>query len=370
MVDFVSMSAGEIRTAIPFFFALIFVEWLAGGARLYRLNDSIADLGAGIGQQVFAIPLSAILIWTYAWVFKTTALANWPSSSTWSWIAAFVLVDFAYYWFHRASHRVNFIWATHIVHHQSEEYNLTVALRQSWIQGLFSMVFYLPLATLGIPLEVALGAIALNTIGQFWFHTRAIGRMGWLELVLNTPSHHRVHHGRNPKYLDKNYAGVLIVWDRLFGTFVREEEEPVYGVVKPLNSWNVVWANTHQWVELARFCAAAKNWKERILVWFLPPARLSGPAPEVNAGNLVKFDARGTQFGQIYATFIFLTALAGLFVLNAHVSTWSTLGQAGAGALVIWTLASAGAFLEQKPWAKWAEAGRLVLVLAFVSQVW
>jgi alkylglycerol monooxygenase len=364
------MDSGKIQTAIPFFFALIFVEWLAGGARLYRLNDSIADLGAGIGQQVFAIPLNALLVWTYAWIFKTTALMKWPASSAWSWITAFVLVDFAYYWFHRASHRVNFIWATHIVHHQSEEYNLTVALRQSWIQGLFSMVFYLPLATLGIPLEVALGAVVLNTIGQFWFHTRAIRRMGWLELLLNTPSHHRVHHGRNPKYLDRNYAGVLIVWDRLFGTFVPEEEEPVYGVVKPLNSWSVVWANTHQWIELARFCAAAENWKDKMLVWFQPPEQLSGPAPAVNAGKVVKFDARGTRFGQWYAIFIFLTALAGLFVLNAHLSTWSTLQQVAAGALLIWTLATTGAFLERKSWAKWAEVLRLAFVLAFVHSVW
>src|SRR5262249_13884093 len=212
------MDAGEIRSAIPFFLALILVEWLIAGSRVYRLNDSISDLGAGIGQQIFAIPLNALLVAAYIWVSKTTALAKWPEASIWSWIVAFLLVDLCYYWFHRASHRVNFIWATHIVHHQSEEFNLSVALRQSWIQSLFSMVFYLPLATLGVPLEVALGAIALNTIGQFWFHTRVIGRLGWLEWVLNTPSHHRVHHGRNPKYLDKNYAGVLIIWDRLFGT--------------------------------------------------------------------------------------------------------------------------------------------------------
>jgi sterol desaturase/sphingolipid hydroxylase (fatty acid hydroxylase superfamily) len=357
----------EVRAAIPFFFALIFVEFLVGGARLFRLNDSIADLGAGIGQQVFAIPLNAILVGIYAWLSRTTALMKWPESSLWSWIGAFLLVDLAYYWFHRTSHRVNFIWATHIVHHQSEEYNLTVALRQSWIQGLFSMVFYFPLATLGVPLQVALGAIAVNTVGQFWFHTRAIGRMGWLEWVLNTPSHHRVHHGRNPKYLDKNYAGVLIIWDRFFGTFVTEEEEPVYGTVKPLNSWNVVWANSHQWVEVARFCAAAGNWKSKILIWFLAPETLSGQAPEVTAGTAVKFDSRGTRFGEVYAIFIFLTGLAALFVLLAHLSTWSVLRQAVAGALVIWTLLSSGAFLERKPWAKWAEAARLAVIVIFLA---
>src|SRR5262245_28417696 len=179
------MEADAIRAAIPFFFALIFVERLAGGARLYGLNDSLSNLSAGVGQQVFAIPLTALLVWIYAWLFKTTALMTWPANSFWSWIVAFVLVDFAYYWFHRASHRVSFIWAVHIVHHQSEEYNLAVALRQSWIQGLFAMFFYLPLATLGFPVEVASVAIALNTIGQFWFHTRAIRRLGYLEWVLN-----------------------------------------------------------------------------------------------------------------------------------------------------------------------------------------
>jgi sterol desaturase/sphingolipid hydroxylase (fatty acid hydroxylase superfamily) len=185
------MEADAIRAAIPFFFALIFVERLAGGTRLYRLNDSLSNLSAGIGQQVLSIPLTALLVWIYAWLFKTTALMSWPANSFWSWVAAFVLVDFAYYWFHRASHRVSFIWAAHIVHHQSEEYNLTVALSQSWIQSLFTMFFYLPLATLGFPTEVALGAIALSAIGQFWFHTRAVGRLGFLESFLNTPSHHR-----------------------------------------------------------------------------------------------------------------------------------------------------------------------------------
>jgi sterol desaturase/sphingolipid hydroxylase (fatty acid hydroxylase superfamily) len=360
------MKADAIRAAIPFFFALIFVERLAGGGRLYGLNDSLSNLSAGIGQQVFAIPLTALLVWIYAWVFKTTALINWPANSFWSWIAAFVLVDFAYYWFHRASHRVSFIWAAHIVHHQSEEYNLTVALRQSWIQSLFTTFFYLPLATLGFPTEVALGAIAMSTIGQFWFHTRAIGRLGFLESFLNTPSHHRVHHGRNSKYLDKNYGAVFIVWDRLFGTFTPEEEEPVYGIVKPLNSWNVVWANTHHWIELARLCRSSKKWRRKILLWFLPPAVLGGPVPQVSPATLEKYDARGTRLGQLYGAFIFLTALAALFVFTAHLTTWSLPRQIAAGMFIIWSLLSAGAFLEQKRWRKASECARLTFLLAIV----
>jgi len=362
------MEAGEIQAAIPFFFALILVELLVGGRNLYGLNDSIADLGNGIGQQVLGIPLTALLVLIYSWVYEKTALIHLPPSSLRTWIVAFILVDLAYYCFHRMSHRVSFIWATHIVHHQSEEYNLAVALRQSWLQGLLSMFFYFPLATLGFPLRVALGTIALNTIGQFWIHTRTITRMGPLEWVLNTPSHHRVHHGRNPRYLDKNYAGVLIVWDRLFGTFKPEDEEPVYGIVNPLNSWNPVWANTHHWIDLARMSAAAKGWR-KIAIWFLPPERLVGPPPEVSATTLRKYDARGTRLGQFYAILLFLTALGGLFFLFENVDKWSALTQIAVGALVIWTLACTGGFLERRPWARWAEMVRLLCIAALVVSI-
>jgi alkylglycerol monooxygenase len=362
------MEAGEIKVAIPFFFALILIELLVGGRKLYRLNDSIADLGNGIGQQVVAIPLTLLLILIYNWLYEKTALTPLPRSNPWSWIVAFFLVDLAYYCFHRASHRVSIIWATHVVHHQSEEYNLAVALRQSWLQGLLSMFFYFPLATLGFPVDVTLGAIALNTIGQFWIHTRAIDRMGPLEWFLNTPSHHRVHHGRNPRYLDKNYGGVLIIWDRLFGTFTPEEEEVFYGIVQPLNSWNVVWANTHQWIDLARLSAAAKGWR-KFAIWFLPPEKLGGPPPEVNALTVRKYDAQGTRLGQIYGIFIFVTALAGLFLFSEHHSRWNTLTQIAVGTLLIWTLACSGGFLEQRAWVKWAEPVRILCLTALLASL-
>lgn len=353
-----------VKTAIPVFLGLILVEWLVGGSKIYRLNDSIADLGSGIGQQIFAVPLALFFVFIYRGLYTATALIHWSAHSVWTWITAFLLVDCLYYWFHRSSHRISFIWAAHIVHHQSEELNLAVALRQSWLQGLFSMVFYFPLAILGFPLEVTVTAMALNTIGQFWFHTRMIGKLGPLEWVLNTPSHHRVHHGRNPNYLDKNYAGVLIIWDRLFGTFTSEEEAPVYGIVKPLNSWNVVWANTHYWIELARLSAEATNWKQKILVWFLPPDKLAGPAPDVSAATVKKYDARGTRSGQIYGAFTFLTALIGLFLFLAPFPWWNTTRHFAAACFLIWTLTCSGAFLEDKSWAKWAETARLTALLA------
>ena len=358
-----------VKIAIPFFLAMILVEWFAGGARFYRLNDSISDLGAGIGQQIFGVPLTLLLVVIYSWIHRSTSVIHWPANSPWTWLTAFLLVDLCYYWFHRASHRVNFIWATHIVHHQSEELNLAVALRQSWFQELFSMFFYFPLALLGLPVEVTLTAIALNAVGQFWFHTRRIKRVGWLEWVLNTPSHHRVHHARNPEYLDKNYGGVLIVWDRLFGTFTPETKEPVYGTVKPFHSWNAVWANLHYWVELARLSAAATSWKQKVLVWFLPPSELGGPPPEVNLATVRKYDARGTRLGQLYGVFIFVTALVGLFLLMAPFSWWNLERRAAVAALVVGTLACSGAFLDRKSWAKWAEVARLVFGTAILLAV-
>ncbi|HET9943217.1 MAG TPA: sterol desaturase family protein [Terriglobia bacterium] len=359
-----------VKIAIPLFLAMILVERLAGGARFYGLNDSISNLGAGIGQQIFAIPLTVLLIAIYSWLHRSTALVHWPLNSPWTWITVFLLVDLCYYWFHRASHRINFIWATHIVHHQSEELNLAVALRQSWLQELFSMFFYFPLAVLGFPVEATVTAIAVNAVGQFWFHTRRIGRMGWLEWVLNTPSHHRVHHAKNPQYLDRNYAGVLIIWDRLFGTFTPEEEEPVYGTVKPLRSWNAVWANVHYWFELAQASAAAASWKEKILVWFLPPGESGGTSPaEGGPATVKKYDARGTPFGQIYGVFIFLTALVGLFFLLEPSSWWNLERQVGAGGLIIWTLACSGGFLDGKSWAKRAEVARLAFGAAILLAI-
>jgi sterol desaturase/sphingolipid hydroxylase (fatty acid hydroxylase superfamily) len=162
---------------------------------------------------------------------------------------------------------VNLLWAGHVVHHSSEEYNLSVALRQSSLHGLFTWVFYLPLALLGVPAEMFIACYALNLVYQFWIHTEIIGRMPrWFEAVMNTPSHHRVHHAINPRYLDRNYAGVFIVWDRLFGTFEaeREDDRPRYGVVRQLGSFNILWAALHEWVGIVRDLLNAPGWRNKL----------------------------------------------------------------------------------------------------------
>ena len=242
--------------AIPIFVISIIVEfWLAYRAQraLYNTADTLTNLQLGTGQLLVGLitkaPLLALYHLVYLWG-QGVGIPSWDVSSWPLWVLGFLVMDCAYYWFHRLSHEVNFLWAAHAVHHQSEYYNLSVALRQSWIQQVYSGIFYIPLALLGIPVEMFFTLNALNTLSQFWIHTELLGKLGTFELWLNTPSHHRVHHGTDDEYVDRNYAGALIIWDRLVGSFIEEDQTPRYGVIKPLRSWNPLWANLDVWSQM------------------------------------------------------------------------------------------------------------------------
>ena len=242
----------------------------------------------------------ALTVGAYTAVFHFTAVVAYmgffygPSSV---WMGAFVLTDFAYYWAHRTSHEVNLLWIGHSVHHQSEDYNLGVALRQSVLQKVLLMWVYWPLAALGFPPEMFLTSMAINLLYQFWIHTELIDRMGPLEWVLNTPSHHRVHHGRNPEYIDRNHAGVFIIWDRMFGTFQEEIVKPTYGVTRPTDSFNPVYAQWKPVADLWRDLRAIPGWLDRVRFLFAPPGWYpesvggSQSAPDIT-GEEVKFNPR------------------------------------------------------------------------------
>jgi hypothetical protein len=271
------------------------------------------------------------------------------------------------------SHEVNAFWAAHVVHHQSEDFNLAVALRQSALQSGFSWVFYLPLALAGFPPLVFLACSSFNTLYQFWIHTRAIGRLGPLEWVLNTPSNHRVHHGRNPKYIDRNHGGTLIVWDRLFGTYQAEEEEPVYGITQPLASWNPVWANLHYWVELLQTARRTRSWSDRIRLFLKPPgwrpSELGGfsAASEVDRETYRKWDAPRPPGLAAYVLAQFVPVLAGASLLlfrQEQLDRWSL--AVGAG-LIAASLVALGGLLEGRPWALRFETLRLVLVAGWAA---
>jgi len=364
-----------IVLAIPVFFLLIGIEilWARREEKdLYRLNDSVGDLSCGILEQVGGVFLKTGLFAGYLFVYDRYRVFEIPLGSGLAWVLAWLGVDFFYYWFHRLSHEVNAGWAAHIVHHQSEEYNLTVALRQSVFQGALSWVFYLPLAALGFPPAMFLTVSSLNTLYQFWIHTRTIGRLGPLEWVLNTPSHHRVHHGRNPKYIDRNHAGSLIVWDRMFGTFQAEEEEPVYGITKPLDTWNPLWANLHYWKELFAMARKARRPLDRLRVFWKPPgwrpADLGGfdPAPEVDRATYRKYDPPVSRALEIYVVlqFVALNLAATVFLHRQR-----DLGGAPRLAAALWILAALvalGGLLDLRSWARGLEVSRL-LTLALTT---
>ena len=241
-----------IVIAIPFFALLIaFEAYLAvRKEEVYDRKDAWTNIALGFGSVAFGFVFSIIQTFFYVGVYENFAPYKMPMNTWWAWTILLFVDDFAYYWFHRFSHEIRFFWNFHVVHHSSNQYNLSVAVRQSWFSGVAHWIFYLPAALLGFPLWAFLTMHALNLIYQFWIHTKLVGRVGFLENILNTPSHHRVHHGVNDEYLDRNYGGIFIFWDKLFGTFTEEIKTPRYGITKPLESRNWLWINSHGWTEM------------------------------------------------------------------------------------------------------------------------
>ena len=258
--------------AVPAFILLLVVEMLVSlraDKSRYEARDTLTSLMLGTGSQVAGALVGAAVVGMAVWVYQFhlfeigLAFRQW----WWAWILCFLLDDLAYYVFHRSAHRVRWFWASHVIHHSSQHYNLSTALRQTWT-GFFSLgfLFRLPLFLIGFPPAMVFFCAGLNLIYQFWIHTEAIKRLPrWFEAVMNTPSHHRVHHGVNPRYLDANYAGVFIIWDRMFGSFVPErDDDPVrYGIVKQLGSFNILWAAVHEWVGIAKDVWAAP-WRHKL----------------------------------------------------------------------------------------------------------
>lgn len=260
--------------AIPVFILLIAIEIIVTIVRkkdYYRFSDAINSLSAGMISITSGILTKIVSVAIYTGLFSVFALWEMSVESLRVWVFGFLFYDLCYYWTHRMGHEINVLWAAHGVHHQSEEYNLTTALRQTSSGFIFGWVFYVPMAVVGIPPVVFFTVGLINLLYQFWVHTRHVPKLGWFEWCFVTPSNHRVHHGKNRRYLDKNYGGVFILWDRLFGTFEEEDEqyEPIrYGTLKPLRSWNPLWANLQLYAALWQDCRATRSWKDKLTLWF------------------------------------------------------------------------------------------------------
>ncbi|MSP62837.1 MAG: fatty acid hydroxylase family protein [Myxococcales bacterium] len=362
-----------IALAVPFFFLLMGVELLIArrrGRRLYRLADALNDLACGVTQQVSLVFTTAILLGGYVFVYEHYRVVTFAPGSALPWLLAFFGVDFLYYWWHRLSHEVNFLWAAHIVHHQSEDFNLAVALRQAIGTSWTAWPFYIGLAALGVPPLVYVAIQSFNLLYQFWIHTELIGLTPRFDRVLNSPSLHRVHHAINPRYLDRNYGGTLTIWDRLFGTFEPEVEAPVYGITKPLASFNPMWAQVHYWLDLARTTSDAPHFADKLRVWWQRPAwRPAGLAPspppsDVTPASFLKYDPAPPRRLLAYVALQFVLALAVAVLLMVFGTGMPVATRVALAAFVLATLTTCGALLERRSWALPAELCRITLIAA------
>lgn len=261
----------------PIFLGLIGLEawyWRRRRPQIYSLADTVSNAGLALMHQASEALAATLVIGVYALVHRHR-LFDIPAS-VWSIAALFVVQDFLYYWFHRASHRIRWLWASHVTHHSSERLNLSTAFRQSLTYPMSGMwLFWLPLAWLGFAPAHIVAVVAINLAFQFFVHTQAIGRLGWIEWVFNTPSTHRVHHARNPKYIDRNFAGVLVIWDRLFGTYLEEDPQVPceYGIVGPIRSHNPIRLTFHEWIAMFVDARRAGGLRQAAVQLFGPPER-------------------------------------------------------------------------------------------------
>ena len=367
-----------ILYAVPFFFVLIAVELLADrwrGMRTYRLADTISSLSTGVLSTTTGLLTKGVGLATYALSLKYLAIIELPEDSFWVWLFAFVLYDFCYYWHHRLGHERNVLWAAHSVHHQSEDYNLSTALRQTSTGFVFGWVFYLPMAVLGVPLLVFVTVATLNLLYQFWVHTRHIPKLGWFEWFFVSPSNHRAHHAQNALYMDRNYGGVFIIWDRLFGTFQEEDEaEPViFGVTTPLASWNPLWANWQFYGQLLADARRAERWWDKLRIWFMPtgwrPADVAAQHPmnKPDLSQFEKFEVALPLRQQLYIALQFVAYVAlGSYLLNLGENLPPQALMLGWSYMVL-GLFVLGAGLENRPWALKLEWLRLALNVPLIA---
>jgi sterol desaturase/sphingolipid hydroxylase (fatty acid hydroxylase superfamily) len=258
---------------IPVFVISLIAEVLWDRRRhheIYEKKDTLACLAMGVGNIVVAAPLKLFWLWLYGLVY-THRVFEIPMTAAWGWVLLLVADDFCYYWFHRLHHTVRLLWCTHSIHHSSQRFNLAVALRQPWTESLTAYWFWLPLPLLGFHPIAIIGMQSISLIYQFFVHTETVRSLGWLEWIINTPAHHRVHHGRNAQYLDKNYGGIFIVWDRLFGSFEPEGERVRYGLVKNLDTYNPFRIAFGEWAAMIGEVTHARSWRAAWTAIAAPP---------------------------------------------------------------------------------------------------
>lgn len=364
------MHLNWIAFAIPLFLGLMWLEYRLSGDRrgeVFHFEEAVANLNVGIAERLSDLFTTGMFFFVFHWIRKHYGIFDiHPGWSTW--ILLFLSTDLLWYWYHRFGHEVNLLWAAHVVHHQSEDYNFTVSARITIFQALARCLFWSFLPLIGFPAEMITVFLLLHGAYPFFTHTQLVGKLGWLEKIIVTPSHHRVHHSSNPEYLDKNYGDMLIIWDKLFGTFAEEKAQPVYGLTKPLNSHSFLWQHFHFTLELFVQVARTPGVYRKLRVLFGRPDDIDpGIRGELESKLIHRVaETPGSRHFREYIVAQTTVTLAALFLTALFSWHLSGIQLFLASAFILVSVINSGAILEKRSWIFYLEYARICFITLFL----
>ncbi|RFS23957.1 sterol desaturase family protein [Chitinophaga silvatica] len=368
------MHLNYLALAVPFFLVFIGLEYLISqkqGKRYFKFNDSVTNLSIGIFERLLDVFTVGMFYYVYAYLHTRFGIFD-IRPGVLLWVALLICTDFIWYWYHRLGHEVSLFWCAHVVHHQSEEFNYTVSARITVFQAFIRTGFWAILPIIGFPPGMITTMLLVHGLYPFFIHTRTIGKLGILEYILVTPSHHRVHHASNPKYLDKNYGDMFIIWDKLFGTFQKEEEEPVYGLTKPLQSNSFLWQHFHFILEMIYTVRRTDGWKNKFKVVFGKPDYVDPGAREELESRFLIQNHEKTEMSKLYNYVLWQIAvtLMLLFTFLLFENYVPAAIQVGIALLILLTLINCGAIMEQKQWVFYLEFARYGVLGLILLYTW
>lgn len=363
-----------LAIAIPLFVVFILMEYLVARRKrlpYFNLHNSVANISIGIAERLLDVLVAGFFFYVYDYIQHHYGIFQIKPTVA-VWILLLLSTDFIWYWYHRLAHEINLFWAVHIVHHQSEDFNYTVSARITVLQAVLRTAFWSVLPLIGFPAHMITTMLLIHGLYPFFIHTRMIGKLGILEYILVTPSHHRVHHASNEKYLDKNYGDVFIIWDKLFGTFQAEEEEPAYGLTKPLNSYSFLWQHFHYFIELGYAMREEKGWLRKWKLLFGRPDAVNPAARQMaeQTFHVQKTEAVIDQPLNRYVIWQIAITLVVLFLFilfRSHVNVWNKFAVVS---FILLTLINCGAIMEQKRWIFYLEFARIIILLCSIIAVY
>ena len=364
------MHLNYFALAVPLFLFFIGLEYYYTRRKkrsFFHFSESVANLNVGMAERITDLLTTGSFYFLYTWLHENFALFH-ISSSPVTWFILFLVTDFIWYWYHRYAHEINLFWAAHIVHHQSEDFNYTTSTRITMFQAGIRGSFWAILPIIGFSPEMIAAFLLIHGAYPFFTHTQTIGKLGWLEYIFVTPSHHRVHHASNPQYLDRNYGDILIIWDKLFGTFALEKEPPVYGLTKPLNSYSFFWQHFHHFLELSVAVKRETAWRSKLKLVFGKPDLID---PRIRTSLERKLLKRySTPHNRELKRYVFFQTVITLILLFLFLllEFYLTRQQMIIAALfILVSIVNTGALLEKQRWIFYLELIRFVLLLLFIN---